>query len=547
MKKNTWKKPVAAALTMALALSGLAINGESKVTAAKENATFVLAEDAASGTSATPTQMPATGSSVTPVTTGSAVTPVISPALPVASGPAAKLVEDIIAADSYMRALKDNQKLLVQKSILTTADNQEVIFAQTALRKKNKNIKIGQLDLDGDDVSELFALYPNKDIEIYAHELEMLNNDLYHVKPIMNLKKVKELRAKEGKSSFTIKQGSKKKTTYTVLKYTWPKLKKKATYTVKGKKIKKGKKKLSKKAFKKFLKSYKKMTKVSFAKPASGVNPALDPTDYLYASSTQYVLAKNPGNVAPGEFIPDTLIIRYDAGDAYPYKAFGDSNGAVRYLLGRDLEADWKGLRDEKMTLANICDLMDLVYKGADILVTEGTPEAGTNYKVYNVAFDYGDGTEGDTSYKITVDESGVAPRFISVVETMSIGVISERYDFYYGDKAEYDGQMYDPLLSKEAYGDEEYAKTVGYKVRTLTVNIEGTKRVNKALNSVRFIPYSKTGKFSAVVEGKEIADVSTLQPESHEHYMFEQMINPDTGDFGYGEPTGELTWTAKS
>ena len=516
MRKTEWKKPVVAALTLAMALSGVAVDGAAPASAnvavsAKlaDGAATGSATDATTGTAVTPTAVP----TATPgAATGSAVTP-DTPA------EAAKLINIMKKMDEQTQNMEEGKQMLIQKGELTSAENQNIIFAQKNLRKKSKKVKVYSYDLDQDGSPELLALYPNKKLEIYTNALEMLTNGA-KIKPNAVVKKVKEVR-KQGKDKLTlvIKQKKKKKTSIAKFKYGFMKLKKKG-------KVK--------------AKAFKKLKKVPFESLRPGVDPLYDDTDFLYASRDQYVVNMRPENSID---VYNNTVLRYDKDDKEnPYKAYGGGIDSYRYVFGADAEKDWKSLVAQMTSLREFCAPIKIAAKNSkDFRVAVGPEQKDKNYTAYDLIPNDEDGSEADFFYRLIVDEK--ASHLVSIEEWMSVGLVKERYDFYFGDAANYDGQMYDPGNVYEAYADPDYVKQTDLKTRTLTVNYAGTKKEVKTAYDSAFYLWSTTGKFSATVDGKEIPDLLALEPGTHEAYMAYEMVNPSSGDVGYLEPTGENTW----
>ena len=231
--RKEWKKPVASALVLALALANMTVSGTETKAASTE---VKLAETAASGSAVS-------GTSADPlVTTGSAVTP---------DSPAGRLNAAIDKFDEYMWTLTGGDKVRVQSSELAAPEIQNYAFAQSMLRKKNKKVKVNvDYDLGNDGSSELFALYPNGTLEIYTYDMKMSGNFMKDVKPTAKIKGVKEVRVKNVKKGLVAIKTKKGK--IVVYKYTFVKAKKKGS--------------ISKKAFKKLKK------KVTFEKLRSGID-----------------------------------------------------------------------------------------------------------------------------------------------------------------------------------------------------------------------------------------------------------------------------------
>ena len=178
--RKEWKKPVASALVLALALANMTVSGTETKAASTE---VKLAETAASGSAVS-------GTSADPLTTGplattgSAVTP---------DSPAGRLNAAIDKFDEYMWTLTGGDRVRVQSSELAAPEIQNYAFAQSMLRKKNKKVKVNvDYDLGNDGSSELFALYPNGNLEIYTYDMKMSGNFMKDVKPTAKIKGVKE-------------------------------------------------------------------------------------------------------------------------------------------------------------------------------------------------------------------------------------------------------------------------------------------------------------------------------------------------------------------
>lgn len=494
MKRKEWKKPLVAALTLAMALSGVAVS-EAAPASADVAVSAKQADGAASGSSVTPENA-----------TGSAVSPEVE-----------KIVGIMKKMEEQTLNLEEGQKMLIQKQVLTSEENQNLVFAQETLSKKNKKVKVFSKDLDGDGSPELLALYPNKKLEIYTYDMGMLNG-YSKIKPVCTKKNVKEVR-KQGKDKITLVISEKKgkKTTYTKYKYSFMKLKKKG--------------KMKAKAF-------KKLKKVPFETPVPGLQSMYDYSDYLYATNGLYVVSTEAENSVD---IYNNTVLRYDKDDKEnPYKAFGGGIDNYRYVFGADAEKDWKSLVEKMTSLREFCAPIKIVAANSkNFKITAGEPQNG--FATFNISPVDEDGSEADYFYRLIVDEKN--SHLEAVEEWLSAGIVKERYDFMYGAKADYDGEIYEPGKDAEAYADPDYIKATGLKVRTLIVNYAGTKKEVKTASDTAFYFWSTTGKFSATIEGKEVPDILALKPGTHEHYMANELVNPSSGDVGYLDPTGEITW----
>ena len=512
--RKEWKKPVASALVLALALANMTVSGTETKAASTE---VKLAETAASGSAVSGTSAdPLTTGPL--VTTGSAVTP---------DSPAGRLNAAIDKFDEYMWTLTGGDRVRVQSSELAAPEIQNYAFAQSMLRKKNKKVKVNvDYDLGNDGSSELFALYPNGNLEIYTYDMKMSGNFMKDVKPTAKIKGVKEVRVKNVKKGLVAIKTKKGK--IVVYKYTFVKAKKKGS--------------ISKKAFKKLKK------KVTFEKLRSGIDSIYSETTMLYAAENFYL----DEHYHDEEKYTSKYIARYDKEDKEnPYKLFferhsddGDFNTSGRVILGPDEAADWKADVQKYDTIKNAVPILGYAYAGKDVKVTEELKTlkgTASTVKVYDIMYDYGDGTDGDTYFKVFIDESGSVPKFQSVETVASVGVITERVDFYYGAAADYDGEMYTPGLEQEVYASPDFIKATGLKERKVTVDFAGTKKTFTTLENSHFEFFSSTGTFYLIVDGKE-TELGT--GNSDEAAKIINLISPIDGT---ADPSVQVVWRANA
>ena len=447
MRKN-WKKPVASALILALALGNVVVSGTE--TNAAEGTSLGVAE-VTTGSSVTP--VPATGSAVTPApATGSAVTPTPDTSL------AGKLKADIEAFDADLQSLVEGDQRRVQNSKLVAPQYQNYVYAQKNLRKKSKKVKVStSVDVNNDGAPELLALYPNGTLEIYSYEDKMASIFGDKVKPVATVKKVKEVRIRNKKKGLiAIKTKNGKSAVY---KYSILKLEKKSAIKAKA---------------------FKKLKKIKFEKLRSGVDSLYEETTYMYAAHDLFVdkYFDDENNVTT------TFVTRYDKDDKEnPYKAFFERpevNLSGRVVFGPNEEVDWKADVKNYVSLKNFIPVFKDLFKGNNVEVSNGKLDEKTGLTQYDLVYGSEDGSESDYFYRVFVyEKDSPVPMFSAIELLTSVGVVTDRVDFYYGAHADVDGEMYDPALSAKVYADPEYAKALwvegGYRdYRCVTISEEG-------------------------------------------------------------------------
>ena len=516
---------IAVCLTAALAVSGM-------VTPAQGNAAVKKSTDSAA--------IAATGSA-TDVASGSATDVTSGPATGL-NVDAAKLKKDVDAFNARLFTLNDKEKVRVQSYTLAKPQYQMAYYATNVLGAKNPKLKYGVGVIDKQNNGELFVI-TGKKLSIYDYTFEMMA-DGYKAKPIATIKNAKEVRIKSAKKElFTVKSKKGKTVSYTTYKYVFEKIKKKSVYSVTGKTYKKGAKKISSKAFKKFLKSYKKqalveMTGTEFAAYDTGY----DYSGYMYITKDFYEVSGKYDAMKQGS--NDWVVMRHEADDkTNPYKAFGaiDSVNKYRYVFGDD-EKDWKSFVKEVMDIAEyISPIKDSIEgKTMEVYINEYLSKKDDT--VYGLSIKAEDGCEADYGYNVHVDESGDHPHFKSVELLTSVGVITDKWEFLYGDEAEIDGEMYEPGSDAECYADADYVKAVGEKVRTLKYEVAGTVKEAYTVGTAFFCLYSKTGKFSGTVNGKPVTDLVAHEGDAE----VIAALNPPIKEGGYGDPTiTDLKWIA--
>lgn len=403
-------------------------------------------------------------------------------------------------------------------------------YAGQTLLKKDSKVKVAKYDANGDYSLELFALYPKK-LEVYYADFKMGGTQNDEVKPSKTIKNVKEVRkGSKKKGTFYVKTKSGKTTSYVTIKYDYDHTKATATYTQTGKTYKKGSKKITKKAFNKFLKTYNKAKKLSFKTPeAYATYHEFGGSIFMYK------------DLYAAHISDDVIVMKPN-----PYIAYTcGTTPRVRYVFGKDEAADWNAFRKENINPIKFVTIFSGIIDSPsdyDIRYEQNAADKTGTYIV-----DYAEG--GDNYYEVIVDESTATPKPTSVKCITSMGTTEEMYEFQYGDSIDYSGEIAEPASDMEATADDEYVKNVGCTVRTLTVDCAGTTKEVKTVSNYRFVPYTDTtkGKFTVKsdVDGKEL-DYMNLNLDTDEWYAAERVLNPESSDSGFGQPTDKITWTAR-
>ena len=527
MRKSNWMKPVAAALTLALALSGTAIVGGTDTAVAAESSVINVAADAATGSSIV-LPKPISGSAAD---------------LDKLTGDAQLLRKDLDPLSKLTEVLEGHTILVQREEIVRIAD-QAAYYADHELCGPKTKYYVHEFS-GRSNIFPIFFTLDKKTLKFYAYDERMVNvfGD-YKAKPLLTVKNVTGMvqqNAKKGLYNVRTKKG--KLTKFTTYKLDFESVKKSGpVYTQKGKTIKKGKKKISKKQLDKVM---KKMKKIDWS-DGSGYTVLYTPTEYLYLNKDLFVLYHElpgkDGEKNTGKF--GTRVLRYDKGDAAnPYKAFGmtPDNSKYRDVFGADEKADWEATRDLTMDPITFIDPLVTAFDQTATTVTKSERSTAKD-TIYAITPKLdGEAVEGDSYWEVHVDESETIPRLTSVELMTSIGVVEEQYVFYKDKDATIDGEMYEPGSDAECYADDEYVKATGAKVRTLKVNYNGTEKEVKTTEGVEFRLYTHGGKFTGKVNGTEM---SLSGPDVIEKLQdINKALNPETGktESGsrlFGEPT---------
>lgn len=290
------------------------------------------------------------------------------------------------------------------------------------------------------------------------------------------VKNVKEVRIKG--SNLTLKQVSGKKTSYITYKL-GPSPSKKSVYSVSGKTYKKGSKKITAKAFNKYVKSYKKMTALTKKFAAANAVEATEYTFYTKAAAANYsekLYWKNEtllGTADRFAYEPDNKV--------NPYQAHFEVNGDYysRYILGptgSTYEAEaWNKLVRYQMDPDNTTfDFYGEIADGSLNNLTEVNPD-------FTVASPYADGTDE----KLTRYSFSSGPDVIDYVGVNSAGKVAYLAWGTEGSEPEekiiisydrqYDGQFMDPMGAVACYPDGQ--NDIGVGTRTLNIGYEGTNK----------------------------------------------------------------------
>ncbi|MBR1874419.1 MAG: hypothetical protein IJ807_05895 [Eubacterium sp.] len=536
MRKN-WKKTTAALLTLALAVSGIPAVGDGSSARAAAKSDIVVKTVANEDTSS-----PVATNPPIEVVVAATATPEPS-AAPMSDKQRLSYVIESANIDNENKLFHD---FYVQRKILRNQDGQLAAFAADKLMISNAKVKVSLCDLDGDGFAELFALYPNKKLEFYEYDYMMAGVRMDEVKPLLTLKNVKEVK-KGKKSTFTVKQVNGKKTTFTTYKYSYTKVKKTSIYTKKGKVYKKGSKKIKKKAYNKYVKSYKKLKKVAFAAPDENATVFKD-ADYLVVNDDECIRKMDITDENYRDKVDEILVVKNDKDDAAdPYKAFkykvmGEGETEVdetRYVLGKDVEKDWKIFRSKNMNPCDFIEIFRAFVSDQESYDVSFNGDETTGAGVYQLTVVAPDGAEADMYYEVIVgNRDGVlVPERVAVID--SVGVTSDIYEFNYG--VEYDGQRYDPLALHKYYANAEYVEDMGKTVRTLKADIEGTVKEFKTVNDVRFELYT-FDKYYVPVGDKQI-DVTQISEGGDDYNAVDSVLNPDSGDVGYLDASATVIW----
>ena len=531
MRKSKWMKPVAAALTLAMALSGTAVVGGTDNAVAAESGTISVAD---------------TGSLIKPAS-GSAAD------LNKLTGDAGALKTDLDPVSVLTQNLLEGHTVLIQHEEIVDIDEQAAYYADFALSGPETKYYVHQFGKK-QSIFPIFFTLEKKVLKFYNYDEKMVNifGD-FKAKPLLTLKNVTGVMLKDAKKAlYTVKIKKGKTTTYKTFKLDFESVKKNGpVYTQKGKTVKQGKKKISKKKFDKIMKNVK---EVDWSE-GTGFSKLYTTSEFLYMTKDQFVLrrellTKEGEKQNPRQFL--THVLRYDKEDTVnPYKAFGamPDNTKYRGVFGADEKADWERVRDLTMDPITFIQPLRDALDPTKTTVSKSPRSTGRD-TIYCITpkLDDDDAVEGDAYWEVHVDESEDIPRLTSVEWMTSIGVVEEQYVFYNDKDAVVDGEIYEPGSDAECYASEDYVKATGAKLRTLKVNYAGTEKEVKTTEGVEFRFFSPNGKFTGKVNGTEMQLSGKEAYEKREE--INKALNPETGktDSGsrlFGESTiTDLKWT---
>ena len=378
-----------------------------------------------------------------------------------------------------------------------------------------------------------------QELKLYAINADLVNKAIPASFTVKNVKAMKK-----NNNQLVVKQKNGKKITYLTFTGKSGKIKNGVIYTKSGKTYKKNKKKISKKKFNNYVKKFNKLKNVSMKKA-----DAMDP-DYYSVSSNfiykndEYCMAYPYATV---KFVHEPT----DKTDEY--KLFEEDQTAAgskvfRFILAPNIPVSGSSVTYQQAMWENtLYALMDLCQKdailnwyeletgtcklksGTVISGLEKTIDTGETVKVsrYTLLCE-----KDNAQIVIDVFEEGDFKGKIMSYEYGEKGKKPECYCiFWYDDKAEYDGQLMDPLAYTMCYQSgsispeaPKHKLTINYtgknpEIKTWTVESDG--------NVAFFLPPTcyKEDKlaaycsgFSYLIDGKEVLyPASILDKEGYE------------------------------
>ncbi len=416
---------------------------------------------------------------------------------------------------------------------LVEKQKQEFLFFIENMDKKTA--RCGSCDIDNNRIPELFVLHNDKKLEVYDYSEDMLL-DGKSVKPIFTMENAAEVRSPEDPDgSFTIKQTAGKQTIYTICTYTPGSVKKEEVFSSTG----------PKKPFTECVYNYKTLKKLKMSKPNMS-------RDRLYEQTGISIL--NPETCIrsitfEGTDLVGNFIMRHDTEpdvNLPAHRVFGEVEGFYHYrvILGQENAEDYNSLLDELRNPVNAYPAFrEILNDNPLLVVSDCTPADKDIPAYYTVNIKDEDGNISEHCFLYYVENVKGETRITRLENVESNSLIHDSLEISYGDDL-LDKDTKDYISEREelCYPEKKYLDKHKYpEIRTITVNYPDRTEMLKTRYFVKFLTYTKHGRFT-IQKDDETIDVSKIAFDN----KIVEILNPYSGNgYGFAEPFSELTWTA--
>ncbi|MBR6229941.1 MAG: hypothetical protein IKQ97_09410 [Eubacterium sp.] len=415
---------------------------------------------------------------------------------------------------------------------LVEEQKQEALFVIENMDKKT--VRCGSYDIDNNSIPELFVLHNDKKLEVYDYSEDMLV-DGKSIKPIFTMKNVAEVRTPaDPKGSFTVKQIIGKQTVITICTYTPGSVKKGDVYSSTG----------PKKDFTEGIYYYNSLKKLKMSKPNMS-------RDRLYEQTDISIL--NPETCMrsiafEGTDLAGSFIMRHDKepdGNLPAYRVFGEVEKFYHFrtILGQEEAEDYDSLLDELLNPVNAYPAFIAILNDDPAFVVSDYTPADKDTPAYYTVDILGDDGSVENDFFCYVENVKGETHLTRLENVLPNGLIYDRLEISYGgDLLNKDTKDYISDHEELCYPGKKYLDKHKYSdIRTITVNYSDRTETLKTRYFVKFLTYTKHGRFSIRKDEKTI-DVSEIEFDS----KIVEILNPFSGNgYGFAEPFSELTWTA--
>ena len=432
-----------------------------------------------------------------------------------------------------IKGVTDIKETMQLKNLgLVEERKQEFLFVVENMDKKS--VVCGSCDIDGDLISELFVLHNNKKLDLYDYSEDMLLNGK-SVKPIFTVKNVVEVRRPlDPDGSFTVMQKIGKQTVYTTFTYTPGSVTKADVFSTTG----------PKKDFTEGIFYYKSLKKIKMRYPNMS-------RDRLYEQTDVFIL--NPETCMrsiafEGTELVGSFIMRHDKKperNLPAYRVFGETKEIYHYctILGQETAKDYDSLLDEFMNPVNAFPPFSAILNDNPSIVVSNYTPANKDIPAYYTADIIDDDGSISNSFLYYVESVNGENRLTRLENVLPNGLINDSLEISYGENLlDKDTKDYISYHEELCYPKKNYLDKHKYPdIRTITVKYPDRTEVLKTRYFVKYLPYTKHGRFT-IQKDDETIDISEIEFDSKKV----EILNPYSGNgYGFAEPFSELTWTA--